>query len=377
MSNINRRYFITGGGTGGHIYPAMAVADVLAEMGDDVEIFYVGNPNNLEYSIVQQKGYKFLPIYIKGMPRKIGFRFIWWLFKLGIAVLQCLIYLNRYKPCGIFGTGGYVSAPIMMASIIEGKTPFMMHDCDAQPGLVTRKLAPYAAAVSLAFNKAKEYIKNDNCYVNGNPLRPRFKTLSKGLARAGMTLDYNRPVLLVMGGSQGAKSIDDAFVEIIKELSKVNNIQIVFQTGKKNYQDVMDRLEKIYPHHHRDKNIIVRPYFDDMVTVLKAADIVISRAGSLSLSEIFASDVAPVLIPYPYAASDHQRRNAKLVEEQGACIYLEDDEADSNMLKTVINNLLENPELQAQLRENASKLAQFDGLKNIVHQFVEITNKES
>ena len=114
-----------------------------------------------------------------------------------------------------------------------------------------------------------------------------------------------------------------------------------------------------------------------MVTVLKAADIVISRAGSLSLSEIFASDVAPVLIPYPYAASDHQRRNAKLVEEQGACIYLEDDEADSNMLKTVINNLLENPELQAQLRENASKLAQFDGLKNIVHQFVEITNKES
>ena len=373
MSEINsRRYFITGGGTGGHIYPAMAVADVLAELGEDVEIYYVGNPNNLEYSIVQQKGYKFLPVYVKGMPRKIGFRFIWWAFKLGIAVLQSLFYLNKYKPKAIFGTGGYVSAPIMLASIIEGKTPFMMHDCDAQPGLVTRKLSPYAAAVSLAFEKAKSYVKNDNCRVNGNPLRPRFRTLNKGLARAGLTLDYKRPVLLVMGGSQGAKSIDDAFVEIIKELSVVNNIQIIFQTGKRNYQDVMERLEKIYPNNHRDKNLIIRPYFDDMVTVLKAADIVISRAGSLSLSEIFASDVAPVLIPYPHAASDHQRQNAKFVEEKGACIYLEDSETNPNTLKAVINNLLEDEELQTKLRENASKLAQFDALKNIVEQFVEV-----
>lgn len=373
MSNINsRRYFITGGGTGGHIYPAMAVADVLAELGEDVEIYYVGNPNNLEYSIVQQKGYKFLPVYVKGMPRKIGFRFLWWAFKLGIAVLQSLFYLNKYKPKAIFGTGGYVSAPIMLASIIEGKTPFMMHDCDAQPGLVTRKLSPYAAAVSLAFEKAKSYVKNDNCRVNGNPLRPRFRTLNKGLARAGLTLDYKRPVLLVMGGSQGAKSIDDAFVEIIKELSVVNNIQIIFQTGKRNYQDVMERLEKIYPNNHRDKNLIIRPYFDDMVTVLKAADIVISRAGSLSLSEIFASDVAPVLIPYPHAASDHQRQNAKFVEEKGACIYLEDSETNPNTLKAVINNLLEDEELQTKLRENASKLAQFDALKNIVEQFVEV-----
>ena len=373
MSNINsRRYFITGGGTGGHIYPAMAVADVLAELGEDVEIYYVGNPNNLEYSIVQQKGYKFLPVYVKGMPRKIGFRFIWRAFKLGIAVLQSLFYLNKYKPKAIFGTGGYVSAPIMLASIIEGKTPFMMHDCDAQPGLVTRKLSPYAAAVSLAFEKAKSYVKNDNCRVNGNPLRPRFRTLNKGLARAGLTLDYKRPVLLVMGGSQGAKSIDDAFVEIIKELSVVNNIQIIFQTGKRNYQDVMERLEKIYPNNHRDKNLIIRPYFDDMVTVLKAADIVISRAGSLSLSEIFASDVAPVLIPYPHAASDHQRQNAKFVEEKGACIYLEDSETNPNTLKAVINNLLEDEELQTKLRENASKLAQFDALKNIVEQFVEV-----
>ena len=221
MSNITKRiYFITGGGTGGHVYPAIAVADVLAEMGDDVEIYYIGNPNNLEYSIVQQKGYKFLPIYIKGMPRKVGFKFLWWGFKLVIAIIQCLFYINKYKPKAVFGTGGYVSAPIMIASIIEGKTPFMMHDCDAQPGLVTRKLAPYAAAVSLAFDKAKNYIKNPNCKVNGNPLRPRFKTLSKGLARAGMTLDYNRPVLLVMGGEK--RGISKSVLDLADMRVKIN-----------------------------------------------------------------------------------------------------------------------------------------------------------
>ncbi len=376
MSNIcSKKYFITGGGTGGHIYPAMAVADTLAEMGEDVEIFYVGNPNNLEYSIVQQKGYKFLPVYIKGMPRKFGFKFLWWGFKLSIAVLQSLYYLNKYKPDGIFGTGGYVSAPIMIASILQKKTPFMMHDCDAQPGLVTRKLAPYAASVSLAFDKAKNFINNKNCQVNGNPLRPRFKTLTKGLARAGLTLDYNRPVLLVMGGSQGAKSIDDAFVEIVKELSTVNNIQVIFQTGKKNFMDVTERLEKLYPHYNKDKNIIVRPYFDDMVTVLKSADIVISRAGSLSLSEIFASDVAPVLIPYPHAASDHQRRNAKFVEEQGACIYLEDKDTNPNSLKEIITKLLNDNELQNKLRQNCAKLAQFDALSNIVNQFIKVVEQ--
>ena len=134
----------------------------------------------------------------------------------------------------------------------------------------------------------------------------------------------------------------------------------------------MERLEKIYPNNHRDKNLIIRPYFDDMVTVLKAADIVISRAGSLSLSEIFASDVAPVLIPYPHAASDHQRRNAKFVEEKGACVYLEDSETNPNTLLAIVNNLLEDEELQTRLRTNASKLAQFDALQHIVQQFVEV-----
>ena len=130
------RFFITGGGTGGHIYPAIAVAESLK----DDEIYYIGNPKNLEFDIVAQKGYKFLGVNVHGMPRKIGFDLVKWMFQLGFAVLKSCYYIKKYKPDAIFGTGGYVSAPSLIAAGLLN-VPYMMHDCDAQPGLVTRKLS--------------------------------------------------------------------------------------------------------------------------------------------------------------------------------------------------------------------------------------------
>lgn len=362
-----KTYFITGGGTGGHIYPAIAVADELISNPENT-VYYVGNPDNLEYGIAEQKGYNFLPVHVKGMPRKLSLHFIFWGIQLCFAILKSLYYLHKYKPDMIFGTGGYVSAPILIAAAITGKVPYMLHDCDMQPGIVTRKLAPKAKCVSLAFEGAKNFINCQYCFVNGNPLRPAFKSLTKSKAKENLGLKPDRPVLCVMGGSQGSKSIDKAFVEIIKELSQEHKYQIIFQTGRKNYFDVTDRLSKLYRDYDRDKNIIVRPYFDDMVTVVKASDIVISRAGSLSLSEIFASDVAPILIPYPYAAADHQRKNAKYVLEQDACIYMEDADTEPNSLLKILVDLRENPEKVQKLKEKSSKLAKFDALKNIIEQ---------
>ena len=266
----------------------------------------------------------------------------------------------------IFGTGGYVSAPVLIAGAMIKKTPYMLHDCDMQPGIVTRKLAPKAKVVSLAFEGAKKFIKNRNCYVNGNPLRPEFKTMEKFVAKRELRLDRNKLVLCVMGGSQGSKSIDRAFVEIIKELTNDYGFQIIFQTGKKNFNGVIERLSLIYKDFTKDKNLIVEPYFDDMITVVKASDIVISRAGSLSLSEIFASEVAPILIPYPFAAADHQRKNAKYVLEQNACIYLEDSEADPNILLKMLIDLHDNPEKINKLKKASSQLAKPDALKDIM-----------
>jgi len=342
------RYFITGGGTGGHIYPAIAVADALA--GED--IFYVGNPKNLEYEIVKQKGYKFLGVNVHGMPRRANLSLLKWGFELFVAVLKACYYILKYKPDAVFGTGGYVSAPALIGAKLLN-VPYMMHDCDAKPGLVTRKLSVGAKCVSVAFECACKVINNKNCHVNGNPIRAEFKTLTKEQARKNLGLE-NELTLCIMGGSQGARSINEAAVEALKKL----DMQVIFQTGKKNYDSVMEKL----PEH---KSLMVKPYFDDMVTVLKASDIAVSRSGSLSISEICASAIAPIFVPYPYAAGDHQRKNAQFMVEKGAGIYIEDGEINGKTLCDAVNSAVANLD---ELQKNSFALAKFDGVEKIVEQ---------
>lgn len=361
-----KTYFITGGGTGGHIYPAIAVADELLKKNPAAKIFYVGNPNNLEATIVKDKPYEFLPVISSGMPRKISFDLAKWTFKMFFAWLKCCNYIRKHKPDIIFGTGGYVSAPVLMAGMTM-KVPFIMHDCDANPGLVTRKLAPHARSISIAFEKAKDKLNNKNCIVNGNPIRTEFKTLTKQQARENLNLE-DKLTICIMGGSQGAKTINNATIEILKYFSQDLDLQVIFQTGKRNYDDVIKKLTEIYPEYEQDKNIILKPYFEDMVTVLKSCDIAVSRAGSLSISEICASSIAPIFIPYPYAAADHQRKNAKLMVESNAGLYLEDDETNAESLLGLIKKLVNDTNLLNTIQENTSKLAKFDSVEQIVNQ---------
>ncbi len=365
-------FFITGGGTGGHIYPAVAIADELCEKGEN--IYYIGNPDNLEYEIVNQKGFKFLPVKVHGMPRSAGFGLVKWCVELSFAIMKSCFYILKYKPDAVFGTGGYVSAPALIAAKIL-KVPYMMHDCDAKPGLVTRKLAPRASAVSLAFECAKSEIQNPNCLINGNPIRKTFKTISKEEARKNLGLS-NKTTLCIMGGSQGARTINDASVDILKKLSKEFDLQIIFQTGKKNFERVIEQLIKIYPEYECDSNLIVRPYFEDMVTVLKASDIAVSRAGSLSISEICASGAASILVPYPHAAADHQRKNARYMEEKGASMYLEDEVVNADTLLEMILELVQNSKKLSLLQTNALALAKYDAADVICDRLLEIAGKE-
>lgn len=240
-----------------------------------------------------------------------------------------------------------------------------MHDCDAMPGLVTRRLCKRAKYVSLAFEKAKKYIPNRHVVITGNPIRPEFKTLSKESARMNLGLS-DKLTLTIMGGSQGAKSINNTSVEILKELIQDKGLQIIFQTGKKNYDEIIEKLKLVYPAWEQEGRLIVQPYFMDMISVLKASDIVISRAGSLSLSEICASGAAPILVPFPYAAANHQRINAKYLVEMGACVYMEDKELEPNKLRDVINLIIDNPVKMNYLKQNSSYLAKFDATDRIV-----------
>ena len=360
----NKRYFITGGGTGGHIYPAVAVADALLEQGNT--IFYVGNPKNLEAEIVKNKNYTFLPVKSSGMPRKLSLKFLGWTARMFLGWLKCCIYIKKYKPDVIFGTGGYVSAPVLFAGITM-RIPFVMHDCDANPGLVTRKLAPYAKSLSVAFEQACSKLNNKNCHINGNPIRKEFATLTKEQARKNLKLK-DKLTLCIMGGSQGAKKINSSAVNIIKKLTKELDIQVIFQTGKKNFISVQEELKNVYPEYEQDTNLILKPYFDNMVEVLKASDISISRSGSLSISELCASSVATIFIPYPYAAADHQRKNAQFMAKNNAGLYLEDKDTNSEKLLENIMYLINNKEALAEIQQNISKLAKFDSTEKIIDQ---------
>lgn len=358
----NSIFFVTGGGTGGHIYPAMAIANSLTQSG--AKVYYVGNKRNMEFELATKSGYKFLHVSVSGMPRKLNPKFFLWGIKLIKAIIRSVRYIKKYKPNAVFATGGYVSAPMVFACIIT-KTPYIMHDCDAMPGLVTRKLSRRAKYVTLAFEKAKRYIPNKHTIVTGNPIRAEFKTLTEAEAKNNMGLQNNRKTICIMGGSQGAKSINTAVVDLIKEFSQELNLQVIFQTGKKNYDSVIERLYKIYPAYEQDNNLIIKPYFNDMISVLKASDIVISRAGSLSLSEICASDTAPILVPYPYAAANHQRINAKYMLDMGACIYIEDKELEPNTLRNIVIEMLNNPVKMDYLKQNTSYLAKYSATDEI------------
>ena len=367
-------YFITGGGTGGHIYPAIAVAQALRKDETTKDIYYIGNPDNMEYQIVKKAHFKFLPIKVTGMPRKFGFSFIKWGIQLEFANWKALYYLLRFKPDAILGTGGYVSAPALFASNLS-KTPYMIHDCDAQPGIVSRFVAPMAKVVSVAFEDSVNNIKNDNINVNGNPIREEFATLTKEHARTSLNIE-NKTTICIMGGSQGAKSIDEATVGCLKKNNEKYDVQVIFQTGAKHFEDTVSKLKEFYPEYEQNKNLTVKPYFDNMTEVLKSSDIAVSRAGSLSLSEICACGIAPILIPYPYAAADHQRKNAKSLLNKNACLYLEDSDTNAENLFKKIEELLSNPEKLTEIQTNTASLAKLDATEKIVEQLKKVASHE-
>ncbi len=368
---INKKtYFITGGGTGGHIYPAIAVANALKNDPDVAEVFYIGNPKKPEYNIAKENEIKFLPVFVSGMPRKITLGIVFWLLELGLAVVAALFYLLKYKPNAIFATGGYVSAPLIIACVLT-KTSFMCHDGDTLPGIVSRKSAPYAKCISTAFEAAGAYLNNPKIYVNGNPVRPTFSKISKIRAINVLGLQ-EKTTLLIIGGSQGAKTLNENIVDLYKTLVQKYNVQIIHQTGAKNYDEVINRLEEIYPFYKNNESIIVAPYFDEMAIPMKAADIVISRAGSLSLSEISACALPSLLVPYPYAAGNHQLKNAKIFESQNAAICIEENvNLQSNLLSNLIL-LLSKPDVRRNMSEAARKLAKPNALNDIVKQLKSI-----
>jgi UDP-N-acetylglucosamine--N-acetylmuramyl-(pentapeptide) pyrophosphoryl-undecaprenol N-acetylglucosamine transferase len=347
---------VTGGGTGGHVYPAIAVALKLLNDNFIQSVHYIGCPYNLEKSVASAEGIKFLNIYVKGMPRKNVFKFFKWFWILTGAFISSVMHLRKIRPDAVFATGGYVSGPVILAAIVL-RIKYYLHDCDAYPGLVTRLTAPFASGISVTFGKAKSYIFSNKIAVLGNPLRENLTMVSKEKARKYFNLEPDIRTILVMGGSQGAQSINKAVLHIGLKLIREYGIQVIHQVGNKNFEDCIFDLNQKYPQLLKSPQYILRPYFDDMSYPLNAADLVISRAGSLSISEINLVGLPMILIPYPYAAGDHQNYNAKEIENYGAGVMLDDNKCTPEKLMTLIVNILFDKEKLDKMRIKSLELA--------------------
>lgn len=368
---MTMRVVITGGGTGGHIYPALAVAESLREDPEIESILYIGNRTSIESELVPKNNIAFESIIFHGMPRRPGLAWIKWLIELEQAIHEALGHLQKHRPDVVFGTGGYVSAPVLFAAG-RLKIPYVIHEPDAHPGLVNRLMSRWADQVTSAFAASNQLMKSKHFTVTGNPLRGKIQTLfsegriSKADALKQLELphwDPNRPILLVVGGSQGARTLNQALAGALPVLVNELGYQVIHQTGPKLHEEMLASLPEKFKNH---PSYQVQPFYHEMWLALAASDIAVCRAGSLTLSEMYLCGLPTILVPYPFAAADHQRKNAMASVEAGASLMLADDACTPEALSSLLKDLMQNPEHLQQMTAASHALAHPEATEAIV-----------
>lgn len=358
------RYLITGGGTGGHIYPALAIAKEIKDKYKDAEILYVGTKEGLEAELVPREGFEFKTIRVKGMPRKLN--------KQSLIAIKALLdglndskkILKDFKPDIVIGTGGYVCGPMVyMASKLNIKT--LIHEQNAFPGITNKILSRYVDKVAITFEEAIKYFKYPDRVINtGNPIRSQILNIDKKIAYKELKLESNKPLILSFGGSGGQKKLNDVMLNFIEKNLK-SNIQIIHITGTRLYDDFISEIKEkniIIPN-----NIQIVPYFYKMPEALNIAKLVITSAGAITLAEISAVGVASVLIPKSYTAENHQEYNAKSFEVNGASKVILEKELTNVLFLNTINELLENEEKLHEMGKYSKNLGKLDAAKNIIN----------
>lgn len=351
--NETLKVVVTGGGTGGHIYPALAIAGLLRENAS--QVLYIGNRDSLESRLVPEQGFAFESIVFSGMPRRPGFRWLQWLLSLPVAIQSAKKHLKKFQPNVVFGTGGYVAAPVLLAAKALN-VPYVIHEPDAYPGLVNRLTARWASHVTGAFAESQQRLKARNFTVTGNPVRGSIGHLSRteALQQLGLHWPPDSRILVVTGGSQGARSINNAVIESLQVLLD-SGWHIIHQCGGKLYEETRASVEKMGLADH--PAYCLQPFFNNMAAVWAVADLAICRAGSMTLSELYLCGIPSILVPYPFAAADHQRMNALASERAGASVVVLDVDCTSQRLLGVLNQLGNEPSRLSGMRQAASNLA--------------------
>lgn len=365
MLNGKKILFATGG-TGGHINPALAVAGYIRENYPQAEILFVGTADRMEAQLVPAAGYDFKTIEIQGFSRELNFEGL----KHNIKTVNLLFksegqakkIIEDFKPDVVIGFGGYVSGPVLSVAARMG-IPTAVHEQNAFPGVTNKNLAKKVDVVMLTAPEAEKLLKPKNpCVVTGLPIRGEIISANKEFARAEMKLD-SRPLILSMGGSLGARAINEAVKYLILHRFEKKDCYYLHATGKAGASMIDDIGKDVDL--NINPQIMLREYINDMDRCLAAADLVVCRAGASSLSEIQALGKPSILVPYPYAAENHQYYNAKTMSDRDAAILIEEKDFTGERLLSEVEKLLSKPERLKKMGANARAMAILDASQRI------------
>lgn len=357
LASFNGRVIIAGGGTGGHIFPAIAIANSLKLLHPAIEILFVGANGKMEMEKVPQAGYEIIGIDIVGFNRSSLIKNIALPFILLKSFFQVRKVINSFKPIAVIGVGGYSSFPVLRYAQSKGIATFI-HESNSFAGRSNILLGKKATKIFVASNGMEKFFPADKIVVTGNPVRKQIagSKVSRTEALQFFGLDITKKTLFVVGGSLGAKSINDVIASHLYDVETLN-IQLIWQTGKHNASAYIQKGKAF-------KNVWVSEFIKEMEMAYAAADIVVSRAGAMAVTELCVSEKAVVFVPFPHAAEDHQTSNARMLVEKNAALMVKDNEVQSKLFP-VISNLLFDESMQQNLKQNIRLLA-VDNADNII-----------
>lgn len=357
------------GGTGGHIYPALAIADTIKMKNPDAEIIFIGTLRGMENEIVPAHGYQIKTIPASGIKRKK----IWKNVKTCKDTLegyaQAKAIIKSFKPDLVIGTGGYVCGPVVRAAHKLGiKTA--IHEQNAFPGMTNKILSRYADKVFLSFEESRKYFKRDkDMYLTGNPLRRGFVMSDKKVARNRLGIADGEMVVLCFGGSLGSPRINELMTKMIEVFNGVEGVSIFFVTGKIHYAEINKKLACTVG--ELKENVRLFEYIENMPEYMGAADVIISRAGALTVAELTACGKPAILIPSPYVTGNHQYFNARVMSDKGAAVLIEEKDLNDDAVIGVISQMRSNSEILRNMEKNSKSLAKTDAAEKIYNELKE------
>ena len=349
------RIIFAGGGTGGHVFPAIYLAGYLKKYwGADCQ--FIGTKKGLENKKVPQSGFLMHHIWISGFRRGIYAGNLLFPLKLLISSAQCRKILKATKPDLVIGTGGYVAGPVLRQAA-KMNIPTAIQEQNSYPGVTTRLLAPLVDCVFLAYADAAKYLKKvKKMVVCGNPVKENIKVSDAQEARKNFGLKNRQPVLLVFGGSQGARNLNQAVAEIL-ENNGLSDVQLIWQTGRMEFEHYKEKYKD-----YQTINLSMLPFIDRMDFAYTVSDLAITRAGAMTISELAAAALPAILVPFPQSAADHQSKNARTVEKAGGALLIEDKPGMTLKLLSAVRDLLSGPEKLKQMADSINRLHNGDSM---------------